>query len=69
MGKGIKKPLGSPGQAARAGFATWLDHPDEESYVVHKKSGKKIELNWVSGVYKLKAWLKNPGFTRPGKKS
>ena len=27
----VKKPLASAGQAARAGFASWLDEPDSES--------------------------------------
>ena len=62
-----QKPLASAGQAARAGFASWLDAPDEESYVVHKRSGKKIGLRWVNGVYKMQAWVRNPGFTRPGR--
>ena len=42
VGGGVKKPLASAGQAAKAGFASWLDEPEAESYVVHKKSGKKI---------------------------
>ena len=62
-------PLCLPSWAknARAGFASWLDAPEEESYVIHKKSGKKIGLKWVNGVYKMQAWVRNPGFTRPGR--
>ena len=67
VGGGIKKPLVSAGQAARAGFASWLDEPEGESYVVHEKSVKKIELNWINGVYKMRTWVRKPGFTRPGR--
>ena len=67
IGEKVKKPLGSAGQAAKAGFASWLDEPDAESYVIHKKTKKKIPLKWVNGVYKMQAWVKSPGFTRQGK--
>ena len=67
VGGGVKKPLASAGQAAKAGFASWLDEPEAESYVVHKKSGKKIGLKWINGVYKMRTWVRKPGFTRPGR--
>ena len=68
IGDNVKKPLDSAGQAAKAGFASWLDEPTAESYVIHKKTQKKIPLKWVNGVYKMRAWVKAPGFTRQGKK-
>ena len=53
-----------------AGFRTVLDQDEKGenvSFMEHKKSGQKTPLYVEKGVYCFDLWVRDPGFTGPGK--
>ena len=58
----VSKPLLSAAQVTKAGFIAILDGPNQESCLLHKKTGSRTSLKLDNGVYVLDLWVKKPGF-------
>ncbi len=50
----VTKPLLAAAQVARAGFITVLAGPGEESYLWHKKTGEKTQLQLENGAVRAR---------------
>ena len=61
----VTKPLAAATKITAKGNGIWLDDVDSESYILNKKTGKKVPLAIENGVYMLEMLVKPPSAAAP----
>ena len=56
----VTKPLAAATKITAKGNGIWLDDEDSESYILNKKTGKKVPLTIENGVYMMEMLVKPP---------
>ena len=54
----VSKPLAAATKITEKGNGIWLDDADSESYILNKKTGKKVPLTIENGVYMMQMLVK-----------
>jgi len=61
----VTKPLAAATKITAKGNGIWLDDVDSESYILNKKTGKKVPLTIENGVYMMEMLVKPPTAAAP----